>query len=287
VRWPVGQDWFVVEVPEQVADQLYAVPPRRFVAAREAAVARARAAGQGEVAQVIAGLRRPTVAAWLVNLLALHRPEQVAELAELSEALREAQRERRGGTLRDLSARRRSVVSALVRTAEALARETDAESGGAKLPLAEVESTLTAAVADPGVAAQVRAGRLQRAAQYAGFGGPGGPGGLAGAGDDRSASRTGAAGTAPQRAAGLARAREAVAAAEAELSRTAGVRRGLAGQLADIDATLADLGVRRTEVTSGLARAQAAETAARRAVERAGRRLAAVEAEGGGSGVNG
>lgn len=270
----------MVEVPAQVADQLYAVPPRRFVAERDAAVARARTAGDAEIARAITRLRRPTVAAWLVNLLALRRPELLAELAVLAEALQAAQRELQGGMLRDLTAQRRSVVSALVRSAEALAREVDPDAAGGTLPLAEVESTLTAALADPQVAAQVRAGRLQRPVSYTGFGAPSG----ATAGISPAASQAGGRGgrTAQAereqaRAAALAQAREAAGAAEAELQRTAGVRQELSDELAGIDDRLAELNARRAEVTGQLGEAERAERSARKAMERAGRRLAALK----------
>jgi hypothetical protein len=69
--------------------------------------------------------------------------------------------------LRELTAQRRQVVSALVTAARKLAL---AEDRSLKLPLGEVESTLTAALAEPAIAAQVRTGRLIRAASYAGFG---------------------------------------------------------------------------------------------------------------------
>jgi DNA repair exonuclease SbcCD ATPase subunit len=59
------------------------------------------------------------------------------------------------------------VVSALVSSARQLAQ---AEEPGIKLPLGEVEATLSAALAEPDVAAQVRTGRLIRSASYAGFG---------------------------------------------------------------------------------------------------------------------
>jgi hypothetical protein len=155
--------------PELVR-RLYATPPDRFVAARDAAVAEARRAGDPRTAREIARLRRPTVAAWLVNLLAIRRPELVADLAQLAESLRVAQRELKGAKLRELSAQRRAVVGALVAEVRTLAAtEPDAPPAG-KLPLAEVESTLHAALADAEVAEQVRAGRLLRATSYAGFG---------------------------------------------------------------------------------------------------------------------
>jgi hypothetical protein len=148
---------------------LYALPPERFVAARNEAVARARADGDAAGAARLAGLRRPTVAAWLVNLIALHRAEQVADLLDLGAQLREAQRQRSGERLRELSARRRSAISGLVAEARRLAVEAGRPPRNA-LPLAEVEATLAAALADEDVATVVRAGRLTRAAEYAGFG---------------------------------------------------------------------------------------------------------------------
>ena len=154
----------------ELVQQLYRTPPDRFVAARDAAVADGPPAGDPSAARQLARLRRPTVAAWLVNLLAIRRPELVADLVELADALRTAQRELRGPRLRELSAQRRAVVGALVAEVRKLAAaEPDAPPAG-RLPLAEVEATLNAALSDAEVAEQVRAGRLLRAASYAGFG---------------------------------------------------------------------------------------------------------------------
>jgi hypothetical protein len=152
---------------DDLIQRLYEQPPEGFVAARTAAVNEARRAGDRETAKRLAALKKPTVAAWVVNLLALRRPELIDELVDLSAALREAQRGLQGDQLRELTAQRRQVVSALVTSARKLAL---AEEPGIKLPLGEVESTLSAALAEPEVAAQVRTGRLIRAASYAGFG---------------------------------------------------------------------------------------------------------------------
>ncbi|MFI5833809.1 hypothetical protein ACIA5A_09035 [Micromonospora sp. NPDC051300] len=158
------------DVPVEVVRRLYATPPDRFVAARDAAVAQAREAGDPRTAREIGRLRRPTVAAWLVNLLAIRRPELVADLAQLADSLRAAQRDLRGGTLRELSAQRRAVVGALVAEVRKLAAAEPAAPPPGKLPLGEVEATLNAALSDAEVAEQVRAGRLLRASHYAGFG---------------------------------------------------------------------------------------------------------------------
>ncbi|MGW2627198.1 hypothetical protein [Micromonospora taraxaci] len=154
----------------ELVQQLYRTPPDRFVAARDAAVAEARRAGDATTARQLARLRRPTVAAWLVNLLAIRRPELVADLVQLADALRTAQRELRGPRLRELSAQRRAVVGALVVEVRKLAATEPEAPPAGRLPLAEVEATLNAAFSDAEVAEQVRAGRLLRAASYAGFG---------------------------------------------------------------------------------------------------------------------
>ena len=155
---------------EDVIRALYEAAPEGFVAGRAAAVAEAKQAGDKETAKRLAALRKPTVAAWLVNLLALRRPELIDELVELATALRAAQRSLQGEQLRELSTQRRRVVSALVNAAQKLAVEEDPGLRSVKLPMAEVEATLTAALAEPDVAEQVRSGRLVKAATYAGFG---------------------------------------------------------------------------------------------------------------------
>lgn len=154
---------------DEVAAQLYGAPPEEFTAARTEAVKAARAAGDRDLAREIGALRRPTVGAWLVNLLAHRRPDLIADLLALGTALRTAQRNLRGDELRELSVQRKAMVAALAREARALAV---AEGRGVRdtLPLAEVEATLVAALADDEVAEQVRFGRLVKTVEYAGFG---------------------------------------------------------------------------------------------------------------------
>jgi hypothetical protein len=160
----------VADVPLDIADRLYAAPPDGFVAARAEAAAQAKAAGDPAGAKEILKLRRPTIAAWLVNLLAIRRRDLIAEFTGLAAALRAAQRELRGDDLRELSAQRRAAVAALVTQARELATQADPALDPARLPLAEVETTLNAAMSDGEVAAQLTAGRLIRAVTYTGFG---------------------------------------------------------------------------------------------------------------------
>ncbi|MEU4158386.1 hypothetical protein [Actinoplanes sp. NPDC026670] len=152
-----------------VVRRLYEATPDGFVTARAAAIEDARKAGDRDAAKRLAALKKPTVAAWMVNLVALRRPELIEELVELSTALRAAQRELRGDELRELSTQRRVFVSSLVAAARRLAVEESGTAAG-KLPLGDVETTFTAALADPEIAVQVRSGRLIRAVSYAGFG---------------------------------------------------------------------------------------------------------------------
>jgi hypothetical protein len=154
---------------DDVVAHLYSVSPEEFVAERTAAAGRAKEAGDRPLGVRIAKLRKPTVAAWLVNLLAHRRPDLIGELLALGDELRSAQRELRGESLRELSIRRRDTVAALAREARSLAVAAG-RSPGEKLPLAEVEQTLTAALADGFVADEVRAGVLTRPTNYAGFG---------------------------------------------------------------------------------------------------------------------
>jgi hypothetical protein len=154
--------------PDAVADRLYALPPTDFVPARDAEVAAARAAGDRPRAAELARLRRPTVAAWLVNLLALRRPELLAELLDIGRQLRVAQRDLQGPMLRELANQRRAAIRGLVVQAAELAVEAGAARSG--LPTAEVEATLMAAMSGGSTADEVRAGRLLKSVHYAGFG---------------------------------------------------------------------------------------------------------------------
>ncbi|HZN75593.1 MAG TPA: hypothetical protein VFC00_28500 [Micromonosporaceae bacterium] len=157
-------------LPAQLTDRLYTGSPDGFIAARDAAVAAAKEAGDTERAKAIAKLRKPTIAAWLVNLLAIEKPELVEELGELAAAMRSAQRDLRGAELRELATQRREVVGALVAQARTLAVAANPALKRAKLPLAEVEETLTAALASPEAAELVSSGRLVKTIEYSGIG---------------------------------------------------------------------------------------------------------------------
>lgn len=148
------------------ADELYRLPPEEFTAARDAAAKAVKDAGDTEVAKELKALRKPSVAAWLVNVLVAEQPDLVEQLLVLGPALAEAQAKGQGDELRALGAQRRDLVDAVVAQAVELAgRSTTAAVRD------EVASTLETALADQEAAEAVRSGRLVRALSYAGFGG--------------------------------------------------------------------------------------------------------------------
>lgn len=154
---------------DHVAAELSRLPPDEFTAARDARAKAAKAGGDAALAAAIKKLRRPTTGAWAANLVAHERPEPVGELLALGEAMRAAQATLSGPELRTLAKERQRVVERLVAESAALA-----ERAGRPLSDAvrqELFATFEAAVADPGTAAALRAGRLTTSLSYSGFGG--------------------------------------------------------------------------------------------------------------------
>ena len=137
---------------DEVAAELLALPPARFTAARNA---RAEEIG-GAVGRRIAKLRKPTLAAWAVNLLS--RDGQLAEAVDLAQALREAQDDADAAEMTRLGRQRRQLVAALARRAADLAAE---EGTPLSAPMRDaVEKTVNAAIIDPHAAAMILTGRL-------------------------------------------------------------------------------------------------------------------------------
>jgi hypothetical protein len=144
-----------------VADELYALDPNDFVAARNDLAKRLRKEGDKARAGEVAKLRRPTPAAWAVNQLVRRHRGDVEELVGLGEALRDAQdRALAGdepGDLRHVGRARRDAVAQLVELADRLL----VERGGSPGAYAgEVAATLEAASLDTEAGAAVLEGRL-------------------------------------------------------------------------------------------------------------------------------
>jgi len=137
---------------DEIAVELYALAPAEFTAARNARAA----ASDPALAKRVKALRKPTVAAWAVNLLA--RDGQLADAVELSSALREAQEDLDAAELSRLGAQRRQLVAALAKQAVGLA----SDAGVTLSPAAreDAEKTINAAVMDAAAAAAVLTARL-------------------------------------------------------------------------------------------------------------------------------
>ncbi|WP_345424860.1 hypothetical protein [Pseudonocardia xishanensis] len=153
---------------DAAADELYGVPPDDFVPVRDELVAEAREAGDKDAAKAIGRLRRPTQAAWLSNLLARERGDQLDTLLDLADSLSTAQRSLDGPQLRQLSAQRSKLVGAMAKEARRIA----AADGHRVTETVErdLRGILDAALADPDIADEVRSGRLTRTISWSGFG---------------------------------------------------------------------------------------------------------------------
>ena len=150
-----------------VADALYGLLPSEFTAQRDARAAEARRSGDRALAGDIKKLRRPTTGAWLANLLVRERPDEVAQLLELGAALRQAQSALAAGDLRKLSQERHRRLGDLEKEGRDLA---DRHGQPVSAVVAqELSATLEAALADPGAADALRAGRLTTGLHYSGL----------------------------------------------------------------------------------------------------------------------
>jgi len=153
---------------EALADDLYAVPPSAFMAARSSAVAEARAAGEKAVAARLTGLRKPTVSAWLCNQLVRTVPDDVAAALDLGAEIRDATVAGDRDALRTASRRRTTLLTDLVARARVIADE-HGQTLTAEMQR-EIESTFTAAAADAAAAEQVLSGRLTSPLTFEGLG---------------------------------------------------------------------------------------------------------------------
>ena len=148
-----------------IADDLYGVPPAEFIAQR---TARAKdLADDKPLAARVKELRKPAPAAWVVNLLARERRNELEHLLALGVGLRAAQEALDRGEITRLAKERRTLVTALAREGAQLALD-----AGHRVPPAAVDavaSTLDAGLADPEAADAIRTGRLLRPLETIGF----------------------------------------------------------------------------------------------------------------------
>ncbi len=140
-----------------IANGLYAAPLEDFVAARTAAAK--EASGQDkELGAAVKVLPKPSVAAWAVNMLALHQPEVLDGLSDLGSRMRAAQAALDAPALRELGRERRTMLAAAVDTAKSVVQQQGRAIS--ETIAGDVEETLRALTADEGAAAAVHSGRL-------------------------------------------------------------------------------------------------------------------------------
>ncbi|WP_052590203.1 hypothetical protein [Luteipulveratus mongoliensis] len=159
----------ISEALDAVADELYAVLPGQFIAARDARVKQAKADGDKDLADQAKALRRPSVAAWLINVLA-RSDDGLTDLTDLSAQLREAQSKLDGAAMKTLGQQRNTVVAELTGRAVTLGAKADPAYKDSAPVRDQVTATLNAAVADPAAEQAVASGRLVSPLAYAGFG---------------------------------------------------------------------------------------------------------------------
>jgi hypothetical protein len=152
---------------DEVIDELYALEPAAFTARRDALAAQARQTGDRTLAASIKALRKPSVAAYTVNLMTRTRTDEIEQLIDLGKRLRAAQEALDADDLRALGRQRSQLVAGLAHEARSVARHaghpiTDATER-------EVEATFEAGLADPAAGAALLTGSLVRALERSGL----------------------------------------------------------------------------------------------------------------------
>jgi hypothetical protein len=241
---------------DHATDELYAADLADFVAERKRLAKELRDAGNAEDAQELAKLRKPTVAAWVLNQLARRNRREVDLLLHAGHRLREAQAGALRGKEKEAFDQARKTESDALRV---LAREAGhllaSERGGASASVLNqvAESLRAAAISEHGRELLAR-GRFAEPMQSEGF-----------------EVLTGLAGAPAQRAAKAgAEKRDELREAREELKEVRAAFREAQREAAD-----AERAAERLEAEAGKARAAADE--AHRRAERAAEQLDAAE----------
>ena len=151
-----------------IAEELYSLLPAEFTGTRNQWAKQTKADGDAALATQVSGLRKPSVAAWVVNMMMRHQGDQMTQVLTLGESLRQAQADLDGDALRDLARQRRQLTTAVTRQGRELAGEL-----GIKVTESvadQVQGTLHAAMVDEDAAAAVRSGLLVTALEATGVG---------------------------------------------------------------------------------------------------------------------
>jgi hypothetical protein len=143
----------------EIAGELYGLDLDAFTAERNRRAKDLRADDR-ELADAVAGLPKPSAAAWLVDQLVRAEPDAVAAALALGADLRAAQASFDRDALRELGRERREALSQLADAARRVSADRGRPLGSSIAD--EVEQTLLAGIADEAAGAAVRSGRLVR-----------------------------------------------------------------------------------------------------------------------------
>jgi hypothetical protein len=143
------------------ADELYALAPGEFTAARNTLVKQLRAEKRRDEAEAVKALRRPSVPAWAINQVARTDADALERLFDAGATVAAAQRRALSGVrdagLREASAQRRERIDEVWKVAAQILRDAGIEPQAHRQP---ISATLEAASADADMAELVRQGRL-------------------------------------------------------------------------------------------------------------------------------
>ncbi|WP_344217495.1 hypothetical protein [Kribbella sancticallisti] len=153
---------------EEAAGTLYASSAADFIATRNELAKQLKADGDQLGSTRLKALRKPTVAAWLANLVARELPDELDDLLALGDEFRQATADLDGDRLRELTPKRHKILDQLATSAAKLA---DREGQKVSADVAQkLRETLDAALVDPAAGEAVREGRLDSALRHVGFG---------------------------------------------------------------------------------------------------------------------
>lgn len=144
---------------EDVARELYGLRPEEFVPARDTRAAEL-ASVDAPLAREVKRLRKPTTAAWALNILVRTKADDVSQLVGLGAAFRDAQATFSADQLQQLEPQRRQILREIAQSARQAA-----ETAGQPLSeaiAADVEETLRSAMADEAAGTALTTGLLVR-----------------------------------------------------------------------------------------------------------------------------
>jgi chromosome segregation ATPase len=144
-------------------DELFALPPEQFTAARDALAKRLKAEGNSDASAAVKKLARPTVAAWALNQLPHQHPEVVEEVVAAGAELRRAQRRALSGIAdAGMSAATQDRREAVRNATDAAARILSSAGREPATVERDIQAALEAATNDPAIAEELQEGRFSK-----------------------------------------------------------------------------------------------------------------------------